>query len=346
MKKILLALIFLIGMFSTGFSQGTAIYTVFVNIVPEEFNMPLIGFVNIAKGNHSMPQIGFVNWNTGDFSSLQMGFVNTTGNNSNGVQFGFLNTSAGDKDGVQFGFLNTVARSAEGFQFGFVNAVANDTKGLQFGFVNTSAGDIKGMQFGFVNAATKSGEGFQCGFINTATHKLAGVQLGFLNHADSVENGIPIGLFSIVRHGGYRAFEYSFSEFFPLNIQFKLGVEKFYTNFIVAYNSFNEIDPKQIITGLGIGSIFSLSNYLFINPELNSLYSLFSDENNLWLSLTPFFGFNINKNFSITLGPSITWLHAFSNTELQKPSFNIMENIIDENNNIVIGAKACVRFRF
>jgi hypothetical protein len=357
MKKLLFVWIFLVGMVNIGFSQGTFVYTFFLNIVSEEFHFPLVGFVNIAKGDHTFPHIGFVNWNTGNFSSLQMGFVNTVGSNLTGAQIGFM---------------NTVANDTKGFQFGFVNTSVGDTKGFQFGFVNASVGNTIGSQFGFLNTTAKDGEGLHFGFINSSTQKLKGIQIGFINHTDSIENGIPIGFISIVRHGGYQAVEYNFSEFYPLNIEFKIGAERFYTNFIVAYNSFEELDPKKIAIGLGIGSILPISDYFFINPELNGLTSLFSDKDNQLLSFTPFLGFNLNKNFSITVGPSITWLHSFNYVELQKtnlnrkftvtppipwsqsynnielkePIFKITENIIDKNNSIILGARFGVRFRF
>ena len=349
MKKLFVVLILLVGMAGIGFSQETTVYTFFVNIVPEEFNVPLFGVVNIAKGDHTVPQFGFVNWNTGDFSSLQAGFVNTIGSNLNGAQVGFVNTVANDIKGSQVGYVNTARSNLEGAQVGFVNTVVNDIKGTQVGFINTAAGNIKGSQVGFVNTSAGSGD-FQVGFVNTAAKKLKGIQIGFVNYAESIEDGVQIGFISLVRHGGYKAVEYSFSEFYPVNIEIKLGVEEFYTNIIAAYdpfeNPFKEFVPKQIATGFGFGSIINISDYFFFNSEVNILSSSFSKENNLLLSYTPFFGFNINKYFSITVGPSVTWVHAFNNAELQKPVFKIMEKNIDENDSIVIGARAGARFRF
>jgi len=77
---------------------------------------------------------------------------------------------------------------------------------------------------------------------------------------------------------------------------------------------------------------------------LNEIYTLFSKDSDKLLSVTPFLCFSLNKNFSITAGPSITWLEA-GNAELQKPIFRIAQNFIDENNSIVIAARAGVRFR-
>jgi len=184
--------IILFAMVDIGFSQERVVYTFFINLVSEEFNIPLIVFVNVATGNHSAPQIGFVNQNTGNFSGSQIGFVNTSG---------------------------------------------ADTRGSQIGFVNTSGGDAKSLQIGFVN------------------------------YADSIESGVPIGFISIVKRGGLKAVEYSFSEFYPFNIELKTGVKKFYTNIIVAYDTFGKIASKQVAMGMGIGSIIRYTIACFLIPN-------------------------------------------------------------------------------
>jgi hypothetical protein len=72
--------------------SGAAFYTLFVNIVPEQFRFPLIGFVNLAWGSHASPQIGFVNSNQKNLSGLQAGFINASGGDFQGLQAGFVNT--------------------------------------------------------------------------------------------------------------------------------------------------------------------------------------------------------------------------------------------------------------
>jgi hypothetical protein len=68
-------------------SRSVNLYTFFVNIVDEQFQLPLFGSVNIVKGNHALPQIDFVNWSPKDFNTLQFGFVNTA-KRLKGLQFG------------------------------------------------------------------------------------------------------------------------------------------------------------------------------------------------------------------------------------------------------------------
>ena len=297
-------------------SEGTglAIYTFFVNIIHEPFRFPLIGFVNIFRGNHTFPQIGFVNWNTGDFSPWQFGFVNTAGGDLNGTQTGFVNTAIGDTSGLQFGFVNTT-RSFSGAQIGFVNTVSQESRGLQLGFVNTSV------------------------------QTLTGTQIGFVNFADSIEDGLPIGFISIVRHGGFRAVEYSFSEFFYFNVGLKLGVEIFYTTIFAAYNSVTEFDAEYFAIGLGFGTIIPITGSFFFNPELNSMSAFMNGGNRQFLSFVPYVGFNISQRLSIAIAPSVTWVRTETDS-LPSPSFSMMEHSINESNSIVVGARAALRFRF
>jgi hypothetical protein len=316
-------------------SYGGNIYTFFVNIVHEPFRFPLFGFVNIARGNHQLAQVGLLNWNSGNFSGFQTGFVNTIGENLLGVQGGFLNTAV---DGV------------EGVQAGFINITAGDTKGIQGGMANIT-GAFNGIQGGFVNAAIRGGQGVQAGFVNVSLQKLRGAQFGFVNYTDSIEGGIPVGFISVVRNGGYQAVEYSFSEFFPLGVGVKLGVEKFYTTLSVAYNPINGQSIENLAAGIGVGSIIPVGGMFFFNPELSHFNPAVFKEDRHILSLVPFFGFKFGKHFSVTAGPSVTWVHASGDDALPKPLFKIAEHTFAEDpvmgkNSIVVGARAAVRFIF
>ena len=101
--------------------------------------------------------------------------------------------------------------------------------------------------------------------------------------------------------------------------------------------------------GVGIGSIIPIGGSFFFNPELSSLSS--PGNNQDLLSLVPFFGYKLGKHFSITAGPSVTWVHASNDDVLRKPFFKIAEYTFDEDpvmekNSIVVGARAAVRFIF
>jgi len=306
------------------FSSNRNLYTFFVNIVYEPFPFPLFGFVNVAHGNHGLAQAGYINWNTKNFSGLQGGFINTIGGELRGVQGGFINTAIDSADGIQGGFINTT-------------------------------GSFNGLQGGFVNVATKGGQGLQAGFVNVSLQKLRGVQLGFVNYTDSIESGIPIGFISIVRQGGYMAVEYSFSEFYPVNLGFKIGIEKFYTTLSVAlsasYNTVHGPTLNDLAIGLGIGSIIPINDKFFFNPELSQLSPISFVGSRQTLSLVPFFGYKIGKHFSVTAGPSVTWLRVYGDGAPPKPLFKIAEYTFTddpdrEKNSIVVGARAAVRFIF
>jgi len=295
--------------------ESVNVYTFFGNYVNESFRFPLIGFVNIARGSHSLPQIGFVNLNEKDFESLQFGFVNLVG---------------GDMEGLQFGFVNTTIKSFQGTQFGFLNlALGEEVSGLQFGYVNTTINNFNGLQFGFSNT----------------TKYLNGMQFGFVNYADTIEKGIPIGFLSIVRHGGYMATELGVSEISPFNVAYKIGVDGFYTTFIISYNPFEESNNDQFMFGAGFGSIITMGKSLYLNPELTT-HNAVNDNLHLYMSFAPLLGYNINPNLSIAAGPSVILAYADKGEEIKEPFFNFTEHTINNDNNLYLGAKIALRFRW
>ena len=159
----------------------------------------------------------------------------------------------------------------------------------------------------------------------------------------------------------YFALEYSFSEFHPFSLGLKLGTEDFYGTLIIGINPFNDFTSKPVAIGMGVGSIFRINNSFFINPEIYEITSIFFGmPSPNFVGLVPYFGYNINKNFSIRLGPSITWVRGnklvktdslpFFKVELtenlEKPLYKISEIIINDNNSIVFGFRAALRFKF
>jgi hypothetical protein len=144
MKK----LMFLLPLFALGltvsFAQenkqnpesGKTLYTMFVNMVPDQFNVPLLGFVNLARGSHGSAHIGFVNWNEKGLTGAQMGFINANGENYKGAQIGAINANSQSFAGWQGGVVNIVAeKTMTGAQVGILNA-AKQLTGLQIGVIN------------------------------------------------------------------------------------------------------------------------------------------------------------------------------------------------------------------
>jgi hypothetical protein len=111
------------------------IYSGFVNIASEGFNVPLIGLVNIAKGNHRLMQIGLFNWTQGNFGGFQTGLSNITGGNVSGLQLGLANITAGDVTGVELGLVN-ITKKITGLQIGLLNLVDDAEDGFPIGLLS------------------------------------------------------------------------------------------------------------------------------------------------------------------------------------------------------------------
>jgi hypothetical protein len=336
MKKLIIALVLFIITIGSNYghenqqNNGINVYTVFVNIVNEQFRFPLIGFANIAGGSHNLPQIGFFNWNQNNFGSLQLGFINTVGGNMTGLQTGFVNTVTGDIEGSQLGFVNTAAQSLKGTQVGFINtATEKNIQGLQLGFVNTAVHKLNGAQISFFNIAKQ----------------LKGFQFGFVNYAESIENGMPIGFISIVRNGGYKAIELSISEISPINVSFKIGIEKLYTSIICSYNPMKSGIRDQILWGVGLGSIISINDLLFLNPELvfnNGINENYQQN----ISFVPYLGLKVIPNLSVLVGPSIVWARVNDDKTLKNSFFHIIKYEINNHNSLFMGARIAFRLQW
>ena len=314
----------------------TTLYSFFFNVLYEPFTLPIVGLANLSIGNHGPIELGLANWNTENFTGLQAGLVNLT---------------EGEFKGYQTSIVNLTGKDFCGFQSAIVNITAGNFKGFQAGNVNLASNNFEGFQAGIVNIAANDFNGFQSGLVNISGGKINGLQLGLINYADSIEKGIPIGLISVVREGGYRAVEYSFSEFHPCNVAFKIGVEKFYTSFIKPYNhnyDFSSFENKTS-GGMGFGSILPIGKIFFINPEVNGLFELEKEDlaSVYYTSFVPYFGVNFGI-FSIAAGPSVTWVSApeCKVSNMADPLFSIYSYEINNHNKLVVGARASARVKF
>lgn len=349
MKKLAIILISCSTIFYTSLkAQDTdqdvkvpVIYTVAFNAVPDGFNAPLIGFVNIAKGDHKNLQLGFANTNYRNLSGAQLGFINTVGANTSGLQAGFINTTGASLKGLQYGFLNTVGSNTGGIQAGFLNTTAGSMQGAQFGFINTVIKESSGIQAGFINTSAKEIKGAQFGFVNLS-RKLSGLQLGFINVIDTLETGIPIGFLSFVRHNGFQAIELSANEMFPISVSFKTGVKHFYTSLIASYNPGMK---RGFATGVGLGSIISISDAFYFNPELNTVNSLGKDFYKT-SSLSPAFGFVLAPKLHLIAGPSISWYYSNIDGESSHPILPLYEYESDTNSELIVGFRLALRYSF
>jgi len=314
-------------------------YHFFTNNIPSDFNYPLIGFVNNVDGNHASVQVGIINSTTGNFGGLQAGFVNSVGGNVTGLQSGFINSIGGDLMGAAYGFINSVNGEVSGLQYGFINSVSESVAGLQCGFVNSTSKSVYGVQCGFINSANDV-RGLQHGFINSAK-SLRGLQLGFINNVDDVEKGLPIGFLSFVKHGGYKAIEFSYTDILPYNLAFKTGIREFYTFPMISW------DPElgdELFVGYGIGSNVDFGKVLFFNPELLSQHNISLDFNH-YLSLKVNVGVKISDRFELVAGPTLSWNVKFNADDFHQNYTEWNPDIISVNK-LSVGYNAALRFCF
>lgn len=351
--------------------KGT-VYTFIINKVPDHFPAPLVGFVNVAKGSQNGAQIGFVNQNQKNINGTQIGFVNNTGGYFNGAQIGFSNLVKDSVNGGQIGFVNISGKYVRGVQTGFVNLCNDSIVGAQVGFLNIPAGKIKGAQvgfvnlckdsltgtqvgfvnvvkdsmagaqIGFVNTAGKGLKGAQIGFVNSTNYSIVGSQIGFVNIADSISDGVPLGFVSIVRKGGFSAFEIGTSTLFPSTVAYKIGVPKLYTSIMF---SFNPAYTNQFAYGAGLGTIIRLNKTFGFNPEA-TIQSSIEQHPQMFTSLTACFSLHITPKISLVAGPSVTWIHkgSVSGESLYKPGYSLYDDSYDYRNRLTAGAQASLRF--
>ncbi len=289
------------------------------------------GLFNITKGNTAgLQTAGLFNANMGNAASLQTsGIFNFNLGELEGIQTsGIFNSNIGNTQGIQVsGILNSNVGEMQGIQgSGILNSNVGEMQGIQgSGILNVNVGQLTGGQIsGILNVVTDSLTGFQIGLVNYATQS-EGVQVGLVNiSAKKSENLLPIGLINIV-NGGLQELEISGGDAMYANLNFKLGVPKFYTIFKAGYTSFN--GEPILSSGIGVGSEFNIKNNHKINIDLssNTLSDLnfetynFNDLNKLDVN----YKYALTKNFSVFAGPSFNILISQSENTILNPPYTI-----------------------
>lgn len=316
----------------------------FSNITGEKLYGAQVGFVNMCRDSLTGAEVGFANIAGSHTQGAQVGFVNLTKNYLHGAQVGYVNIANAAAEGAQVGFVNACKDSVNGMQIGYINVAGGKTDGVQVGFVNGTRRTVKGAQIGFVNAAADKVNGVQVGFVNAAAGAVKGSQIGFVNVCDTISNGIPVGFFSVVRRGGFKAFEAGSTELYPANLAFKTGVDVFYTTFIASYNPDFR---KEFALGAGVGTHVRLGRRFFLNPEALSQVTVERYPQQI-VTLNTMIGFTITKNISLVAGPDLVWIHRTDERSqpLLKPQYSFYREKIDSWNSIHAGAKAALRVRF
>lgn len=223
---------------------------------------------------------GLANINTGSVTGFQLaGLANV----NTGYSSGFLIS----------GIANVVTDGTSGFMLsGIGNYVEGNSSGFQLsGIANINKGNFSGLQLGLVNAAKE----------------LKGVQFGLINYAESAENGVPIGLFSVVKKGGFRRIEFTTGETLYANLSYKMGVRRFYTIYKVGASSYK--DKSVFSYGLGFGTLidFGDKHHMSIDLTANQIVhdGDFSDKINILSRLDLNYEYALNDRFSLIAGPSL-----------------------------------------
>ena len=226
----------------------------------------------------------------------------------NGVEIGsILNYNKGEVKGFQLsGVSNINTGNSVGFLLSGVSNICMDsTSGLFIsGVLNYSKQNGKGFQLATANIAANEFKGFQLGVFNYAK-KLKGVQFGVINYLNDGAEGLPIGIFSIVKNG-YFELEPAGGEVIYSNLNYKMGVERFYTIYKAGYSSYKN-NPVYSF-GLGFGGNISISEKQKISIDLSANQIVYNNdwESNLnILNKADFnYKYSVSENFSLLIGPS------------------------------------------
>lgn len=225
-----------------------------------------------------------------------------------GVEIGsILNYNKGNVKGFQLsGVSNINSGYSEGLLLSGVTNICSDSSSGLFisGVLNYAIQNSKGLQIAPVNFAENELKGFQIGVFNSGK-KIKGIQIGIVNYLNDGEKALPIGLFSIVKNG-YFDLEFTGGEAIYANLNYKMGVKKFYTLYKLGFSTYKN-NPVYSF-GLGFGSNISLSEKQIISIDYSINQIIFNNKFDSNLNLLNKFDFNykynVSKVISLLIGPS------------------------------------------
>jgi len=231
-------------------------------------------------------------------------------NISNQFSFNALYGVNGGLDGLEIGGLvNYNHGDVNGLQLaGVANINAEYTEGMMWaGSFNVTLGDAQGIQLASLNIATGDLTGVQAGVINYA-RRLKGVQFGVINIVDEDNGAVPIGLINVVR-GGYYALEFVASEVLYTNVNYKMGVEHFYTIFKMGSSRY---DSQPVYSfGLGFGSMLTLAEKHKISMDLSFNHIVYDEDwntdDNCLSKFDLSYRYSLGEHVSLLAGPSFNW---------------------------------------
>jgi len=216
---------------------------------------------------------------------------------------------SGGINGVQISSIfNYTKTEIKGFQLsGVSNINSGKSKGLLLsGVFNYSEADSKGFQLSPINISKNNFIGFQLGALNYSG-KIKGAQLGIVNILSNDKSALPIGILSIVKNGHYEL-EFTAGEAIYSNLNYKMGVEKFYTIYKIGYSVYKN---KPVYSfGFGFGTNLLIKEKYKISIDLSRNFIVYD---NNWKSKTNLID-KLDISYKHKLSDKITFLVG--------PSFN------------------------
>jgi hypothetical protein len=230
---------------------------------------------------------------------------------SNNYSFNLLYGVNGGLDGIELGgIMNFNTGDVSGFQLsGIANANMEKTSGVMWsGCVNLSVNEMRGVQMADINTALDDLTGVQIGVINYA-RRLKGVQLGVINVVGEDNGALPVGLINIVK-GGHYELELLSGDVIHTNLNYKMGVERFYTIYKLGWSTDNGNDVYSV--GLGIGGMVTISGRHKLSIDLSNSQIMYNDdwnwsEDNYLTKLDLNYRLGLGEHVSLVAGPSFNY---------------------------------------
>lgn len=219
-----------------------------------------------------------------------------------------LNYNKEEVRGFQLsGVSNINGGFTKGFLFSGISNICLDSSAglLVSGVLNYSKKSAKGVQVGTINFVARDFKGLQAGVFNYAT-KLKGVQFGVFNYLQDGKGALPIGLFSVVKNGHYE-FEITGGEAIFVNLNYKMGVERFYTIFKSGYSVYKGHPIYSL--GLGFGRNTTISEKHKVSTDLSFNHIIHKNnwslaELNVLNKADVNYKFSVSGKVSLLAGPS------------------------------------------
>jgi len=258
----------------------------------------------------------------------------------NGLEIGGLaNYNHGEVNGVQLaGLANVNKEYTNGLMWaGCLNLTLEDARGVQLADINVATGDFKGVQAGVINYAGG----------------LRGVQFGVINIVGEDNGAVPIGLINVVK-GGYYALELTAGEVLYTNVNYKMGVERFYTIFKLGASRYENESIYSV--GLGFGTMLTLAEKHKLSMDLSFNHIVFdeewnSEDDNCLGKFDLAYRYSLGEHISLLAGPSFNWFGSEMGMDDAYGSLNIPSHAhhfdCEEYQNWVwIGFNAGIAYRF